>query len=50
MTPYCSVIEFKPLGVLRSFDHEGKPYPIHDDDLEDIFAKSDYAKGRGRRS
>jgi hypothetical protein len=41
---------FKPLGIARSFDHEGKPFPIADDALEDIFSKSDFASGKKKRA
>jgi len=46
---YYYVREFKTICASeRSFDHDGRPYPIHDDDLEDIFSKSDYARGKRR--
>lgn len=28
----------------RTFDQEGRPYPIADDDLGEILSKSDFAK------
>jgi hypothetical protein len=48
MSPYYPVKQFKLLGVSRSFDSEGRPYPIHDDDLDGILAKSDFATTRRR--
>jgi hypothetical protein len=47
--PYYPVSnEFKPLLILRSFDDEGRTYPIKDDDLDECFSKSDFAKGKRR--
>ena len=40
---------YRLLGILRSFDSEGRPYRIRDDDLEEVLSKSDYHKGRGDR-
>jgi hypothetical protein len=49
MCPYYPMIPYKPIfASVRSFDHEGRPFPIADDDLEDILAKSDFAKGKDR--
>jgi hypothetical protein len=36
---------YKPfLASDRSFDEDGRPYRIADDDLEDIFSESDFAQ------
>ena len=49
MPPYYPMILFKPIITIeRSFDDEGKPFEIADDDLEDIFSKSDFARGKRR--
>jgi len=49
MTPYYPIIPYKSIfAIERSFDPEGKPYQILDDDLEDILAKSDFARGKRR--
>jgi len=49
MSPYYPLPEFKCiLATERSFDHQGKPCPIMDDDLDDIFSKSDYTRGKKR--
>lgn len=40
--------EFKRLSSERSFDSEGRPYPIIDDDLADVLSRSDFAKSSGR--
>jgi hypothetical protein len=48
---YDDVPLFKPLGLERSFDSEGRPYEIFDDDLKDVLAPSDFADpGRKRRA
>jgi hypothetical protein len=44
MSPYYPVLEFKLMSISRSFDSEGRPYPIVDDDLSGVLAKSDFAK------
>jgi len=41
--------EFKALATERSYDSEGRPLPIADDDLEDILSRSDFATPRRRR-
>jgi hypothetical protein len=38
-------ILFSHLHTSRSFDSAGRPYPIYDDDLDEIFSRSDFAKG-----
>jgi len=38
-------ILYEALHIFRSFDSEGRPHAIFDDDLEGIFSKSDFAKG-----
>ena len=49
MVPYYPMIGYKSiLAIERAFDSEGKPFKIYDDDLEDILAKSDFARRRGR--
>jgi len=37
-------IRYKDLSFSRTFDEEGRPYPIADDDLSEILSKSDFAK------
>jgi hypothetical protein len=36
-------------SILRTFSEDGKPYPIIDDDLDEVLSKSDFAKPRRNR-
>ena len=45
---YCHAVN-RPKYFGRTFDHDGKPYRILDDDLEDILSRSDFAGKKGRR-
>jgi hypothetical protein len=36
----------KTLRSYRTFDVEGRPYPILDDDLDELLADSDFARPR----
>lgn len=47
LSEYCRAVN-RPKYLGRTFDHDGKPYHILDDDLEDIFSRSDFA-GKRRR-
>jgi hypothetical protein len=41
---------YKPLLFERVFDWEGRPYPIVDDDLDEVLSKSEFAPIGKRRS
>jgi hypothetical protein len=40
---YDNAIYKSILASERTFDSEGRPYPIADDDLEEILSRSDFA-------
>ena len=45
---YCHAVN-RPKYIGRTFDHDGKPCRIIDDDLEDIFSRSDFAGAKRRQ-
>ena len=47
---YYEVPVYKPiLTISRGFSEDGRPYPIHDDDLSEVLSKSDFTETRRRR-
>jgi hypothetical protein len=50
MVPYYPMIGYKSiLAIEQAFDSEGKPFKIFDDDLDEVFSKSNYARGKRNR-